>query len=101
MDGYISAGYLQQEVCFRIGISTLYYHHWVKVLKMVDGMNAGGEYVSNTTNGTARRIHPGRKSILAGIKPQLNWFIFQMREKGIQLTNSMVCLEASRLLPEF
>ena len=64
-------------------------------------MNAGGEYVSNKNNGTACRIHPGRKSILAGIKPQLNRFIFQMRERGIQLMNRMVCREASWLLPEF
>ena len=64
-------------------------------------MNAGDEYVSNKTNGTARRIHPGRKSILAGIGPQLNRFIFQMREQGIQLTNRMVGLDASRLLPTF
>ena len=64
-------------------------------------MNAGDEYVSNKTNGTACRIHPGQKSILAGIRPQLNRFIFQMREQGIQLTNRMVGREASLLLPAF
>ena len=43
VDGYISAGYLQEEACFRIGFSTLYYRCWVKVLKKVDDMNAGDE----------------------------------------------------------
>jgi len=33
VDGYISAGYLQQEACFRIGISTLYYRRWVKAFQ--------------------------------------------------------------------
>jgi hypothetical protein len=101
VDGYVSAGYSLHEACFRIGISCLYYRRWVKNLNKVDSMNAGGEYVSHKTNGTARKIHADRKSILAGIKPQLSRFILQMRGKGIQLTNRMVCREASRLLPAF
>ena len=101
IDALVSAGFSQHQACLGVGIPPLYYRRWVKVLKKVDVMNAGDVYVSNKTNGTARRIHPGQKSILAGIGSQLNRFIFQMREQGIHLTNRMVSLEASQILPAF
>jgi hypothetical protein len=49
--GYISAGYSQQEACYRIGISTQYYRRWVKVVKKVDRMNASGEFVQTRPMG--------------------------------------------------
>ena len=52
-------------------------------------------------NGTARKIHPGRMSILAPVREELSAFVFHLREQGIQCTNRMVGREASRLLPAF
>ena len=71
------------------------------MLTKVDGVNAMAEFVADSTKGTARKIHPGRKSMLQSVKPQLQTFKFSVRESGIQLTNRMVGQEAAHLLPAF
>ena len=49
IDALVSAGFSQHQACLGVGIPPLYYRRWVKVLKKVDVMNAGDEYVSNKT----------------------------------------------------
>ena len=57
-------------------------------------------FLAYTTKGTAHKIHPGCKSMLEAIKPQLQSFMFSICEWGIQLMN-MVMQEAACLLPAF
>ena len=45
IDALVSAGFSQHQACLGVGIPPLYYRRWVKVLKKVDVMNAGDDYV--------------------------------------------------------
>jgi hypothetical protein len=101
VDALVAGGFSRHKACQFCGIPPLYYRRWVKLLKKVDTLIASESYVSHKMNSTARKLHPGRRSILTEITPQLKHFIFVMREQGIQVTNRMVCREASRLLPSF
>ena len=87
--------------CAFIGIPPLYYRCWKRLLTKVDNLNATEEFVAYSTEGTTRRNHRGRISVLATICPHLEAFKFKIREQGIQLTNRMVEQEAARILPVF
>ena len=50
INALVSAGFSRHQAYLSVGIHTLYYRCWVKVLKKVDDMNAGDEYMSNKTN---------------------------------------------------
>jgi hypothetical protein len=101
VDELLSSGFSCHTACSVVKIPALYYRRWKKLIKKVDGINQGKQFVSYNTRGTSRRIHKGRPSILDSIKPQLKSFIFKVREQGIRVTNRMVAREASRLSPSF
>ena len=42
-----------------MGISLLYYSWWKRLLKKVDALNSGMEFVPDNTKGTSHKIHPG------------------------------------------
>ena len=86
----VSTGFSYHQACRSVGFPALYYDCWVKLLIKVDDVNASDDYVSPNMNGMACKIHPGQKSILAGIGPQLNRFTFQMRGQGLHLKNWIV-----------
>ena len=79
----------------------LYYRHWKRLITNIDDVNATEEFVAYSTKGTARKIHPGCKSVLEAIKPQLQSFMVSVCERGIQLMNRMVGREVAGLLPAF
>jgi hypothetical protein len=57
--------------------------------------------VAYSTKGTALKIYHGHTSVLTVIFPELEAFMFKIREQGIQLTNRMVGREVARILPVF
>jgi hypothetical protein len=101
VNALVAGRFSHHKACRYVGIPTLYYRRWVKLLEKVDTISAGDSYVSNKLTATARKLHSGRKSILTEIAPQLKQFILIMCEQGIQVTNRMVGREASRILPAF
>ena len=101
IDTLVSSGKSHHASCAFVGIPPLYYHHWRRVLAKIDDVNAAQEFVAYSTKGTTHRLHHGHTSVLAAIRPQLEAYIFKIREQGIQLTNRMVEREASDILPVF
>ena len=70
-------------------------------VEKADELNSSTEFVPYNMRGTSRKIHPGRKSVLAQIKNELRAFTFKLCEQAVQVTNRMVMREAGRLLPGF
>ena len=101
IDTLVSSGNSRRASCAFVGIPPLYYHHWRRVLAKIDDVNAMEEFVAYSTKGTTCRLHHGRTTVLAAIHPELEAFMFKIREQGIQLMNRMVGREAARLLPAF
>ena len=48
-----------------------------------------------------RKIHPGPPSLLSVIKEDLSRYVFETRQRSIQLNTRMIHKEACRLLPNF
>jgi hypothetical protein len=102
VDGLFATGFFcRHKACATVGIHPLYYTHWKKVLAKVHDLNSSTEVVPYDTRGTSRKIHPGRESVLAQIKEQLQAFTFKLRGQGVQVTNMMAMRETGRLLPAF
>ena len=64
-------------------------------------MKANNVFVHYKVNGSTRKIHPGRPSILSAVRDDLQQFIAVTRTHGIQVSSRMARHEASRLLPNF
>ena len=90
IDALVSSGMTHGIACAKFGIPTLCYCRWKRLVAKIDDVNATEEFVAYSTKGTARKIHPGRKSALEAIKLQLQSFMFSVCERGIQLTNRMI-----------
>ena len=65
----------------------------------MDDVNSSRAFVWCIMNWTARKIHPGHKSVVSKIQSQLKHYMFQLQEQGVRLTNEMVMSETARLLP--
>ena len=79
-----------------------YYQHFKKAVKAADDLEkTNNVFVHFKVNGSTRKIHPGRPSILSAVHDDLQQFIAAMRTRGIQDSSRMVRHEASRLLPNF
>jgi len=89
------------QACATIGFSQIYYIRFKKAIKKVDDLEQGVALVTQKINGTARRIHPGRTSILSVVQEDLSCFVFEDRQRGIQVSTRMLRQEAYRLLPSF
>jgi len=101
IDTLIMSGRSHRASCAFVGIPPLYYRHWKRLLTKFEGVNATEEFVAYSTKGTTRRLHQRHTSVLAAILPELEAFMFKIREQGIQLTNRMVEQDAARILPFF
>ena len=102
VDELIATGLFSRlTACLNVGIPLLYYSRWKKLLEKVDALNSGTEFMPYNTTGTSCKIHPGRESVFAQVKEQLQAFTFQLSKQGVQVTNRMVMREAARLLPGF
>jgi len=70
--------------CHQFGIVPLYYHHWRKTVAKVDELKKNGGFVAFNTNGSARKIHPGRPGCLVPTKEHLSAFIVNLTDQGVQ-----------------
>jgi len=68
---------------------------------IVKALENSATFVPYKTNGNAHKIHPGPPSILYTIKQDLSRFVFEMRQRGIQVSTRMIHQEACHLLPNF
>jgi len=91
----------RRKACSILGLHPTYYIRFKKVIEKVDALENSAGFAPHNTNGTARRVHPGRTSLLSVIKDDLSHFIFEKRQRGIQVSTRMVRQEACRLLPPF
>ena len=69
--------------------------------KKVDDIKNDNSLAPFKTIGTACKINPGRPINHIIIWEELSWLVFEMRQKGIQVTTSLLQQEASPLLPSF
>jgi len=61
-----------------LGIPTVYYHRWRKVIEKVGNLDEDGGFVPFNKSGNTRRIHPRHRSFLAPVKAQLTAFIAKL-----------------------
>ena len=73
----MSSGKSPHASCAFVGIPPLYYRCWKRLLTKVDDVNATEEFVAYSTKGTNRRLHRGRTSVLAAIRPKLEAYMFK------------------------
>ena len=101
IDSMVSTGMSRRQACYHLGLSPMYYTRFKKVIETVDALEKSVTFVPYKTIGTARKIHPGHPSILQAIKQDLSRFVFETRQRGIQVSTRMIRQEACRLLPNF
>jgi hypothetical protein len=92
-------GMSTRRACSVIGLSPVYFVCFKKVLKKVDAIDQGEAIVAHKINGAARKIHPGRENVLSAVHDDLSRFVFETRQRGIQLSTRMLRQEACRVLP--
>ena len=98
----LSKGVSIRQACPLFGLPHQYYHRFKKAVKAADDLEkANNIFVHYKVNGSTRKIHPGRPSILSAVRDDLQQFIAATRTHGIQVSSRMVRHEASRLLPNF
>jgi hypothetical protein len=101
VDALIKNGHSLVVACHCLGIPTVYYHRWRKVMETVGDLDEEDRFIPFNKSGNTRRIHPGCRSFLAPVKAQLTAFIMTLRNQGIQCMNRMVMREKARILPAF
>ena len=101
IDAIVSQGISRRKACSMLGLHPVYYARFKKVLRKVDDLENGDAFVAHKTNGTACKVHAGCPSLLSAIQEDLSRFIFETRQRGIQVSTRMVRQEACRLLPSF
>jgi hypothetical protein len=101
IDALVVEGASRQQACLMVGLPHNYYPCFKKVIKKLDDLEQDAGSGPFKMNGTARKIHPGRPSLLQAIQEDLSHFIFEIRQRGIQVSTRMIRQEACRLLPAF
>ena len=98
----LSKGASIRQACPLFRLPHQYYHRFKKAVKAADDLEkANNIFVHYKVNGSTRKIHPGRPSILSAVRDDLQQFIAATRTHGIQVSSCMVRQEASRLLLAF
>ena len=97
----VADGVSVRQACFMIGLSCQYYSHFKKAIKTADDSEKCDAFIHYKINGTAQKLHPGCPNVLAIIRNNLNHFVFETREQGIQFSTHIVQHEACHLLPVF
>jgi hypothetical protein len=97
----VSKGFSIRRACPLLGLPHQYYYRFEKVVQVADELERKELFVHYTVNSTARKLHPGRPSILASVRNELTQFVAATRTRGIQVSSRMVRHEACRLLPNF
>jgi hypothetical protein len=77
-----------------VGLPHQYYCRFKKAVKTADDLKKSSVFIHYKCNGGARKLHPGRPSILAIIHNDLSKFVCETRVRGIQVSTRMVRHEA-------
>ena len=101
IDAIIATGATRRQACTMVNLPHNYYPRFKKVLSKIDDIEKNEGFVPFKTNGIARKIHPGRPSLLREIRKDLSRFVFEIHQQGIQVSTRMIRQEALRLLPTF
>lgn len=72
VDALVNDGYSLVVACHCLGIPTVYYHCWHKVIKNIGDLDEEVGFVPFNKSGNMRRIH------LAPVKAQLTAFIMKL-----------------------
>jgi ribosomal protein L32 len=89
------------KACKDLGVDHRYYGRWKKSVETQQQLKASQAYIPYNISYTSRKLHQGRKSDLDSISGQLERYIFELREQGLQVTTQAVKIEASRLSTAF
>ncbi len=90
VDTIVATSISCRQVCYHLGLSSMYYTCFRKVIKRVDALENDAAFVLYKTNGNAWKIHPGPPSLLSAIKEDLSRYVFETRQRGIQLNTRMI-----------
>jgi hypothetical protein len=83
------------------GLPHQYCYRFKNAVKTADDLKKSELFVHYKCKGGARKLHPGRPSILDSIRNDLTQFVAETRVHGIQVSSHMVRHEASHLHPNF
>ena len=83
----VSNGVSIRRACPLLGLPHQYYYRFKKVVQATDELERNELFVRYKVNGTARKLHPGRPSILASIRDELTQFVAATRTCGIQVSS--------------
>jgi hypothetical protein len=89
------------KACTSVGLDPRYYKRWKKQVATQEQLKADQSTVPFNISYTCRKIHAGRPSLLDSISGQLERYIFELREQGIQVTTRAVKVEDSKLSSAF
>ena len=101
VDAIVATGLSRRNACLQLGVPHGYYARFKKAIALAQSLQNSAAFLPYNFNGTARKIHPGPPSVLDQIKDDLIRFVFETRERGIQVSTRMIHQEASRLMPAF
>jgi len=101
VNSIVVTGISHCQACYHLGLSSMNYTHFRKVIKRVDTLENGATFVPYKTNGNTQKIHPGPPSYLSAIKQDLSCCVFETRQHCIQLNTYMIHQDAWHLLPNF
>ena len=85
-----------RQFCLHVSL----YTRWKKKIAKASLLEQPPEWLPNVV-GTLRKFHACRKGIFARIKLHLERFVFELRERGMNVSTTLVCLKAMELSPEF
>jgi hypothetical protein len=101
IDAMMMEGASCRQTCSMVGLPHNYYTRFKEVIKKIDNFEQDTGFVSFKTNGTVLKISPGCPSLLQAIQEDLSHFNFEIRQRRIQVSTSMIWQEACHLLPSF
>ena len=78
------------RACPLLGLPHQYYYRFKKAVEVADELEENDVFIHYKVNDTARKIHPGRPSILAPVCNGLMQFVAVTRMHGIQVSSRMV-----------
>ncbi len=101
VDEIVATGLSRRKACHQLRVPHVYYTRFKRAIAKAQSLENADAFVHHNINGGARKIHPGPQSMLSLIKDDLMRFVFETRERGIQVSTRMIRQEASRILPNF
>jgi hypothetical protein len=89
------------KACLAVGLDPRYYKQWKKQVDTQEQLKANQSTVPFKISYKCRKLHPGKPSLLYSISGQIERYIFELHEQGLQVTTRAVKIEASKLSSAF